>query len=73
MPELRFTKGDIVANAFVNALEDGRFRGLVLISHGGVDDERARVYRAEPALDSESEALEQAGALAQHLLQRYNN
>ena len=73
MPELRFTKGDIVANAFVNALDDGRFRGLVLISRTNRGDEDARVYRAEPTLDSESEALEQAGALAQHLLRRYEN
>jgi hypothetical protein len=72
MPELRFTKGDIVANAFVNALDDGRFRGLVLISRGATR-ENARVFRAEPALDSESEALEQAGALAQHLLKRLEN
>lgn len=73
MPELRFTKGDIVANAFVNALDDGRFRGLVLISRLNREDEDARVYRAEPTLESESEALEQAGALAQHLLRRYEN
>jgi len=73
MPELRFTKGDMVANAFVNALDDGRYRGLVLISHGGERRDDARVYRAEPTLDSESEALEQAGALAQHLLKRYEN
>lgn len=73
MPELRFTKGNIVASAFVNALDDGRYRGLVLISHDGEQRNDARVYRAEPALDSESEALEQAGALAQHLLKRYEN
>ena len=73
MPELRFTKGDMVASAFVNALEDGRYRGLVLLSRDGGGSDDAQVYRAEPTLDSESEALEQAGALAQHLLKRYEN
>lgn len=73
MSPLRFTKGEMIANAFVNALDDGSFRGLVSLSYRDGDLSNSRVYRADPPLESESEALEQASALAQHLLKRYEN
>lgn len=70
MQRLRFTKGDLIADAFVNPLDDGCFRGLVSISDASGD---ARVYRAEPTQPDEGDALAQASALAQHLLKRLEN
>ncbi|SDV47693.1 hypothetical protein [Chitinasiproducens palmae] len=70
MPRLRFTQGDIVADAIVNPLDDGCFRAVVSISDASG---RSQLFRAEPTLCDEDDALAQASALAQHLLKRMQN
>lgn len=68
MAAVKYTKADWVAQADIQELDDGRFQGVVLVSHqDGAGTEEAR-HTAEAPSDSPEQALEQAKALAHRLL-----
>jgi hypothetical protein len=68
MAAIKYTKADWVAQVDIQELEDGRFRGIVLMSHekNGRADEAE--HTVEAPSDSPEQALEQAKALAHRLL-----
>lgn len=63
----KYTKADWIAQADIQEMNDGTYRGVVLLSHehGATDDEE---HIVEAASDSPEQALEQAVALAHRLL-----
>ncbi len=68
MAAIKYTKADWVAQADIEALSNGKFRGVVMISHElGARSEDTQ-HAAEAASDSPEQALEQAKALAHRLL-----
>jgi hypothetical protein len=68
MAAIKYTKAEWVAQADIQELEDGKFRGVVLISHehGATSDDTQ--HTVEAASDSPEQALEQAKALAHRIL-----
>lgn len=68
MAAVKYTKADWVAQADIQAREDGKFQGVVLISHEHGNDSEEAQHTVEAASDSPEEALEQAKALAHRIL-----
>lgn len=68
MAAIKYTKADWVAQADIQERDDGKFQGVVLISHEqGPKSEQAQ-HTVDDASDSPEEALEQAKALAHRIL-----
>lgn len=71
MAAIRYTKAEWVAQADIQELAGGKYRGVVLISResgDGADDSQDAEHTVESASDSPEEALEEAKALAHRLL-----
>ena len=68
MAAVKYTKADWVAQADIQELADGKFRGVVMISHehGATSDDEQ--HTVEAPSDSPEQALEQAIALAHRIL-----
>jgi hypothetical protein len=68
MAAVKYTKADWVAQADIEPLADGKFRGVVMISHehGTTSDDEQ--HAVEAPSDSPEQALEQAIALAHRIL-----
>lgn len=68
MAAVKYTKADWIAQADIQERDDGKFQGVVLISHEqGAKSEEVQ-HTVEAASDSPEEALEQAKALAHRIL-----
>lgn len=67
MAAIKYTKAEWTAQADIQELADGRYRGVVLISKGEDDGQDAE-HTVEAPSDSPQEALEEAKALAHRLL-----
>ena len=68
MAAVKYTKANWVAQADIQELADGKYRGVVLISRengAGSDDAE---HTVDAVSDSPEEALEEAKALAHRLL-----
>jgi|GEM_PF-346731 len=68
MTAITYTKADWVAQADIQKLADGRYRGVVLISKEADGTAQDTEHTVEAASDSPEEALEEAKALAHRLL-----
>ena len=68
MAAIRYTKADWVAQADIQAQADGKFRGVVLISHGSGESSNEARHTVEAPSASPEQALEQAKALAHRIL-----
>jgi prephenate dehydrogenase len=68
MAAIRYTKADWVAQADIQELAGGKYRGVVLISRENSGDPQDAEHTVEAASDSPEEALEEAKALAHRLL-----
>lgn len=68
MAAVKYTKADWVAQADIQKLDDGRFQGVVLVSHEHGSRSEEAQHTAEAPSDSPEQALEQAKALAHRLL-----
>ena len=68
MAAIRYIKADWVAQADIQEQADGKFRGVVLISHGSGENSDEAQHSAEAPSDSPEQALEQAKALAHRIL-----
>lgn len=68
MAAIKYIKADWIAQADIQERADGKFQGVVLISHEhGAASEEAE-HTVATATDSPEEALEQAKALAHRIL-----
>ena len=67
MDAIAYKKGKHHASATVNATEDGRFQGVVMLSHE-VEGEEAARHLVPGASDTQDEAFDEAKALAHRLL-----
>ncbi|HVK93600.1 MAG TPA: hypothetical protein VM571_02620 [Noviherbaspirillum sp.] len=68
MAAIKYIKADWIAQADIQELDDGRYQGVVLISHeDGARSDEAQHTVAAPS-DSPEQALEQAKALAHRIL-----
>lgn len=68
MAAVQYRKADWIAQADIQERDDGRFQGVVMLSHElGNDSEDIR-HEVEAPSDSPEQALEQAVALAHRLL-----
>ncbi|HJV80349.1 MULTISPECIES: hypothetical protein [Oxalobacteraceae] len=68
MTVIKYTKADWIAQADIQEQDDGKFRGVVMLSRergAGSDDTQ---HTVEAVSDSPEQALEQAKALAHRLL-----
>jgi len=68
MAAIKYTKADWVAQADIEERADGKFHGVVLISHEHGNTSEEAEHKVEAATDSPEEALEQAKALAHRIL-----
>lgn len=68
MAAVKYTKADWVAQADIQELADGKYRGVVIISreNGAGGDEAEHTVNA--VSDSPAEALDEAKALAHRIL-----
>lgn len=68
MAAVQYRKADWIAQADIQELADGRFQGVVMMSHElGADSEDVK-HEVDAPSDSPEQALEQAVALAHRLL-----
>lgn len=68
MAAVQYKKADWIAQADIQELADGRFQGVVMMSHElGARSEDTK-HEVEAPSDSPEQALEQAVALAHRLL-----
>ncbi|MBC7414317.1 MAG: hypothetical protein H7327_05230 [Herminiimonas sp.] len=67
MDAIAYKKGKHHANVAVIATEDGRFQGVVMLSHE-VEGEGATRHLVPGASDTQDEAFDEAKALAHRLL-----
>lgn len=68
MAAIKYTKADWIAQADIQEDADGKFRGVVMLSHEhGADSEDVQ-HTVEAPSDSPEQALEQAIALAHRIL-----
>ena len=67
MAAVTYTKANWVAQADIQALAGGKYRGVVLISRGDNDSLDAQ-HTVAAASDSPEEALDEAKALAHRIL-----
>jgi hypothetical protein len=68
MEDTTYTKGIYTATIGVRAIDAGQFQGLVSLTRNDGDTDDATVYEVEAASENESEALEEARALAHRIL-----
>lgn len=68
MAAIKYTKADWTAQADIEELADGKFRGVVLISRGEGATSQDAEHAVEAPSDSPEQALEQAKALAHRIL-----
>jgi hypothetical protein len=68
MEDTTYTKGIYIATIGVRAIDSGQFQGLVSLTRNDGETDDATVYEVEAASDNESEALEEARALAHRIL-----
>lgn len=68
MAAVTYTKANWVAQADIQELADGKYRGVVMISRENVDASEDAEHLVNAASDSPGEALEEAKALAHRLL-----
>jgi hypothetical protein len=68
MAAIKYTKADWVAQADIQELAGGKYRGVVLISREHGDDSEDKEHTVEAPSDSPEEALEEAKALAHRIL-----
>lgn len=68
MAAIKYTKADWVAQADIQADANGKYRGVVMISHEHGDQSEDVQHTAEAPSDSPEQALEQAIALAHRIL-----
>ncbi|HEX7646699.1 MAG TPA: hypothetical protein VF450_04750 [Noviherbaspirillum sp.] len=68
MAAIRYTKAEWVAQADIQELAGGKYRGVVLISRESGDASQDAEHAVEAPSDSPEEALEEAKALAHRLL-----
>jgi hypothetical protein len=68
MAAIRYTKAEWVAQADIQELAGGKYRGVVLISRESGDTSQDAEHAVEAPSDSPEEALEEAKALAHRLL-----
>jgi hypothetical protein len=68
MAAVRYTKADWIAEADIQKLADGKYQGVVLITHKNGSAAEERQYTVESVSDTPREALEEAKALAHRLL-----
>lgn len=68
MAAIKYTKADWVAQADIQEQDDGRYRGVVMISHELGDRSEDVEHTVDAASDSPEQALEQAIALAHRIL-----
>jgi hypothetical protein len=68
MAAVKYTKADWIAEADIQKLADGKFQGVVLITHksGAATDEAQ--HTVDAVSDTPREALEEAKALAHRIL-----
>jgi hypothetical protein len=68
MATVRYTKADWIAQVDIQALDDGKFQGVVVIAHksGSVCDESQHI--ADTISDTPKDALDEAKALAHRIL-----
>jgi membrane-bound ClpP family serine protease len=68
MAAVRYTKADWIAEADIQKVKNGKFQGVVLITHtsGSAADEAQHVV--DSISDTPVEALEEAKALAHRIL-----
>lgn len=67
MAAVTYTKANWTAQADIQELAGGKYRGVVLISRAGLDTEEAE-HTVAAASDSPEEALDEAKALAHRIL-----
>jgi hypothetical protein len=68
MAAIKYTKGELEAEADIQRLEGGRYQGVVqIINHSGGDGDAER-HLVEALSESPEEALDEAKALAHRLL-----
>ncbi|HEY0844627.1 MAG TPA: hypothetical protein VGE12_04640 [Noviherbaspirillum sp.] len=68
MAAIKYTKADWVAQADIQEDVDGKYRGVVMISHEHGDRSEDVQHTVDAPSDSPEQALEQAIALAHRLL-----
>jgi hypothetical protein len=68
MAAIRYMKANWVAQADIQALANGKFQGVVLISQENAAPGKEAQHTVATAADSPAEALEEAKALAHRLL-----
>jgi hypothetical protein len=68
MAAIKYKKADWVAQADIQELEDGKFRGVVLISRENGPSSDEVQHTVDAPSDSPEQALEQATALAHRIL-----
>lgn len=68
MAVIKYTKAAWIAQADIQERDDGKFQGVVLISHEQGAKSEEEQHTVDTASDSPEEALEQAKALAHRIL-----
>jgi len=68
MAAVKYTKADWIAQADIQEEADGKFRGVVMISHQNGAESEDRQHTVDAPSDSPEQALEQAIALAHRIL-----
>jgi hypothetical protein len=68
MEDTTYTKGIYTATIGVRATDSGQFQGLVSLSRDDGESDEATIHEVESASENESEALEEARALAHRIL-----
>lgn len=68
MAAVKYTKANWVAQADIQELADGKYRGVVMISRESGNGSDDAEHTVDAVSDSPEEALEEAKALAHRLL-----
>ena len=68
MAAIKYTKADWIVQADIQELADGRYQGVVMLSHEVGAHSEDRQHTVEAPSDSPEQALEQATALAHRLM-----
>ncbi|MGG1945179.1 hypothetical protein AB1286_10240 [Trinickia sp. NRRL B-1857] len=68
MEEVTYTKGIYTATPGVQALDDGRFQGVVQLARDDATEPETMLYEVKGVSATVTEALEEAKALAHQIL-----
>jgi hypothetical protein len=68
MEDTTYTKGIYVATIGVRAIDSGQYQGLVSLARDDGEGTEPTIYEVEASSENESEALEEARALAHRIL-----